>query len=178
MSSPWKRMRTGQHRAHRGRRRAAAAVIAASATLAGGLATAAPAAAAPYGAKYVKTIRCDSPSPWPAGPLRIFVDVFTDVPFPSDGLPGPAIALSANNPGGSGPILELTTLTTVRWTNRTTGRSGVVRVPTRAHSANWDAVIHPGHGAVSFTIHQKIGALAFVPMVNPQYTTCRGSATA
>lgn len=171
-------MTTGPRRADSGRRRAGAAVTAAVATLVGGLVATGPATAAPYGAKYVTTIRCDSPSPWPAGPLRILVDVYTDVPYPSDGLPGPAITLSADNPGGSGPILELTTLTTVRWTNRTTGRSGAVRVPTRGHRASWDAVIHPGHGAVSFTVHQKIGALAGQPMVNPQYTTCRGSAIA
>ncbi len=139
--------------------------------------TAAPASAAPYGAEYVTTLRCDSPNPWPGAPLRIRVDVYTGAPFPSDGLVGPAISLSAMNRGGTGPILEVTTLTTVRWTNRTSGRSGVVRVPTRAHSASWDAVLHPGRGRVAFTIHQKIGALAFVPMVNPQYSSCRGSVT-
>jgi len=156
--------------------RTAGALIGTGAALAAVLLGASPAAAAPYGGHYVKTIRCDSPNPWPAAPLRILVDVWTGGPFPSDGLPGPAITLDANNPGGMGPILELTTLTTVRWHNRSTGRSGVVRVPTRAHNANWEAVLHPGRGRVSFTIHQKIGAMAFNPMVNPQHSSCRGSA--
>jgi len=38
-------------------------------------------------------------------------------------------------------------------------------------------VLHPGKGKVQFTVHQKIGALAFVPMVNPQYSRCSGTAT-
>lgn len=140
-----------------------------------GLGLAPVATAAPYGAQYVKSIRCDSPNPWPGAPLRILVDVYTSGPFPTDGLPGPAITLSANNPGGAGPMLELTSRTTVRWKNATTGRTGTVVVPLRAHNANWEAVLHPGRGRVSFTIRQQIGALAFNPMVNPQYSSCRGS---
>lgn len=158
------------------RGRPAVALSGVAAALAAALLGASPAAAAPYGGHYVKTLRCDSPNPWPAPPLPILVDVWTGGPFPSDGLPGPAITLEANNPGGVGPILELTTLTTVRWTNISTGRTGAVRVPTRAHTANWEAVVHPGHGRVNFIIHQKIGAMAFHPMVNPQYSSCRGSA--
>lgn len=163
------------HIGRRNGRRVAGALLAASAALVAGVATTGQANAEPHGAKYVKTIRCDSANPWPGAPLRILVDVYTGAPFPSDGLPGPSISLSANNPGGTG-LLTLTSLTTVRWANHTTGRTGVVRVPTRANAANWDAVLHPGRGRVSFTIRQQIGAMAFVPMVNPQYSTCRGSA--
>ncbi|WP_245569708.1 hypothetical protein [Gordonia shandongensis] len=136
-------------------------------------------AAPPSGERYVGTLRCDSPNPWPMGRLRIPVDVFTDIAHPSDGLPGPAIALKASNSVHSIMMSpEFTTLTTVRWRNRDTGRRGVVRVPSRSTRIDWEAVIHPGRGHVTFTVTQKIGAMAFVPMVNPQYSTCRGSARA
>ncbi|EGD56858.1 hypothetical protein [Gordonia neofelifaecis] len=151
---------------------------AAVAVLAAGFAAVPQAAAAPYGAQYVRSIRCDSPNPWPGPRLPIIVDVYTGGPFPTDGLPGPAISLSANNPGGVGQVLELTSLITVDWRNLDTGRTGSVRVPTRSHAANWDVVLHPGHGRVAFTVHQKIGAMAFNPMVNPQFSSCRGTAVA
>ena len=127
--------------------------------------------------QYVGSIRCDTPNPWPMAPLRTLVDVYTDVVYPSDGLPGPAIELKANG-GAVGPVLELTSVTTVRWHNATTGRRGTVRVPSRSHRVDWTAVIHPGHGRVEFTIDQKIGAMAFNPMVNPQFSRCRGKAEA
>lgn len=107
--------------------------------------------------------------------MRVLIDVYTDIAHPSDGLPGPAIALKTNG-SGVGPILELTSSTTVSWRNTSTGRTGTVKVPSRGHRVAWDAVIHPGRGHVAFTVRQKIGAMAFNPMVNPQYSSCRGSA--
>ncbi|WP_260868792.1 hypothetical protein [Gordonia sihwensis] len=162
----------------RRRGRAVAAAGASAAVLAAGCVAVPQAHASPYGAEYVRSIRCDSANPWPGARLRIVVDVYTGGAFPTDGLPGPAITLSSNNPGGVGPVLELTMLTTVTWRNLSTGRTGTVRVPTRAHAADWDVVLHPGRGAVRFTVHQKIGAMAFNPMVNPQYSSCTGTAVA
>ncbi|GAC56244.1 hypothetical protein GOHSU_04_01130 [Gordonia hirsuta DSM 44140 = NBRC 16056] len=130
---------------------------------------------------YVKTLRCDSPDPFPGPPLRITVDVWNKMKHPSDGLPAPAIALIASNNRKQGifPNAGIYTMeTTVNWRNVTTGKRGVVRVPTRASHVTWQAVIHPGHGRVDFTVRQKIGVLALVPMVNPQYSSCRGSAVA
>lgn len=173
MSSGNSNVKTQTH-AKRGTR--IGALLAASASvLAVGTAIAPTASAAPSDGTFVRTISCNSANPWPGTPLRIDVDVYTGG-TPSDGLPGPAITLAANNTNGVGAFLELTTLTTVNWRNTTTGRSGSVGVPTRSHAANWEAVVHPGKGRVAFTVHQKIGALAFVPMVNPQYSSCRGSA--
>ncbi|MFW0792051.1 hypothetical protein [Gordonia sp. CPCC 205333] len=129
----------------------------------------------------VRTLRCDVPDPWPGPPLRTHVDVFNQVAYPSDGLPGPVITLIATNPrlqGGTAGFLEYTSETTVTWRNLTTGRSGRIVVPTRARANTWEVNIHSGKGRVAFTIGQKIGAMAFVPMVNPQFSTCRGTASA
>ncbi|MFT4088147.1 MAG: hypothetical protein QM658_13555 [Gordonia sp. (in: high G+C Gram-positive bacteria)] len=161
--------------------RSAVALIAGLVTAAGAVgAGAGTASADPYqGKNYVKTIRCGSADPWGGAPLSIYVDVYNKVAFPSDGLPGPAIDLVASNPRSPSIIPNLTEYnveTTVRWRNVTTGRAGTVRVPTRSTRAGWEAVIHPGRGKVNFRIEQKIGALLFVPMVNPQTSHCSGSA--
>lgn len=137
--------------------------------------------AAPPLRNYVKTIRCDSANPFPAPRVPISVDVWNQVRFPSDGLPGPAIELIASSPRPRGllPNTGIYTMsTTVNWHNVTTGKRGVVRVPTRAERITWQAVLHPGAGQVNFRITQRIGAMVFVPMVNPQVSTCRGSARA
>ncbi|WP_211188441.1 hypothetical protein [Gordonia asplenii] len=129
----------------------------------------------------VTTLRCDVPDPWPGPPMRTYVDVFNQVAYPSDGLPGPVIDLIATNPrlqGGTQGFLEYTSQTTVTWRNLTNGRTGRVVVPTRARANTWEVNIHPGPGRVAFTIHQKVGAMAFVPMVNPQSSSCSGVATA
>lgn len=160
--------------------RSAIALSVAAVTVGGGV-SAGQAAAAPELRNYVKTIRCDSADPFPGPRIGIRVDVWNQVRFPSDGLPGPAIELIGTGNRPRSPLPNLATYnieTTVTWRNVTNGRRGVVRVPTRARLVTWQAVLHPGHGRVNFTIKQKIGALAFVPMVNPQYSTCRGSATA
>ncbi|WHU49904.1 hypothetical protein QNM97_06940 [Gordonia sp. L191] len=126
---------------------------------------------------YVTTLRCDSANPWPAPRIPVWVDVYNQIAFPSDGLPGPAISLVGSSRAKPG-VLEFTVEVTVAWRNLRTGRTGTVRVPTRTQVVGWEVVLHPGSGPVSFTINQKIGALAFVPMVNPQYSSCRGRATA
>ncbi len=129
----------------------------------------------------VTTLRCTTGDPWGGAPLKTFVDVYNGVAFPSDGLPGPVVNLIASTPrlqGGTQGILEYTQETTVTWKNTSNGRTGRVVVPTRARTATWEVNIHAGSGRVAFTIHQKLGAMAFVPMVNPQTSTCRGSATA
>lgn len=125
----------------------------------------------------VTTLKCGSANPWPLGPLPVRVDVFNQIRFPADGLPGPAISLigySLTKP----QALEYTAEVRVTWRNLRTGRTGSVTVPGRAPSVRWQADLHPGSGPVVFRIHQKIGAMAFVPMVNPQYSTCGGRATA
>lgn len=154
------------------------ALALAAVTVGGGLAAGA-AQAEPELRHYVKTLRCTTADPFPGPPIRVRVDVWNQIRYPSDGLPGPAIELIASDYRSPGILPNLATYnveTTVRWRNVTTGRRGVVRVPTRANRVTWQAVIHPGHGRVNFTIRQKVGALAFVPMVNPQYSTCSGSA--
>ncbi|GAC66455.1 hypothetical protein [Gordonia soli] len=124
------------------------------------------------------TVRCDVPDPWPTNrPVPVSVDVFTGIQHPADGLPGPAISLIGSDRRQPG-ALEYTSETTVKWKNLTTGRTGSVLVPTRGRSLTWGVVLHPGRGPVAFTIRQKVGALAGVPMVNPQYSTCSGRATA
>lgn len=160
------------------RRARATAVVGLATLTVGGAVAAGSAAAQPELRNYVKTLRCDSASPYPGGPLRIRVDVFNKVRFPSDGLPGPVLELIADGPrpGGLPNIARYDMLTTVKWHNVTTGRRGTVRVPTTSYQVGWQAVLHPGRGTVNFTIHQKIGAVAFMPMVNPQHSTCRGSA--
>ncbi|MGB3886259.1 hypothetical protein [Gordonia sp. (in: high G+C Gram-positive bacteria)] len=178
-------MRSGNSRAnvnsHSGRTskryaaRVGAVVAATASVVAVGVVSAPTASGIPWDGKFVRTISCNSANPWPSAPIRIKVDIYTGGTA-SDGLPGPSISLAANNTNGVGPFVEVTTLTTVNWRNVTTGRKGSVRVPTRARNADWEAVLHPGRGKVSFTIHQKIGALAFNPMVNPQYSSCRSSA--
>lgn len=157
----------------------------AAAVLAGGLAATGLVAApvAPAEAKsLVSTIRCDSINPWGGGRLPVYVDVFNQIRHPSDGLAGPAIELVASSPTPPvsflPPLVEYTAETTVNWRNTATGRSGTVRVPTRSSQLTWTVVLHPGAGPTQFTIHQKIGAMAWTPMVNPQYSTCRGAATA
>lgn len=161
--------------------RAAIAAIAAATMLVGGSVLAGPAAAIPRSVEpdLVTTLRCDTRDPWPGPMMHTFVDVFTNVANPSDGLPGPVIDLIATNPrpqGGTQGFLEYTVQTTVTWHNRTTNATGRVVVPTRARAATWEVNIHPGRGDVDFTIHQKVGAMLVVPMVNPQYSTCSGRA--
>lgn len=145
---------------------------------AGGLtATAGQAQAFPSG-NYVKTIRCDTPDPFAGPPLRVTVDLWNKVARPSDGLPGPAVQLISNNTRRQGlfPNAGIYNIeTTVSWRNLTTGKRGVVRVPTRSYQFTWQAVIRPGQGRVNVTINQKVGTLVFVPMVNPQYSSCRTS---
>lgn len=126
---------------------------------------------------FVTSLRCGSANPWPLGPLDIHVDVFNDIRFPSDGLPGPAIELIGTDRARAG-LVDYSMEVTVSWRNLATGRSGVVSAPSRARHISWQIVLHPGPGRVSFVIHQKIGAIAFVPMVNPQLSSCRGTANA
>ena len=126
---------------------------------------------------FVTSLRCDSANPWPLGPLRIHVDVFSGIRFPSDGLPPPAIELIGTDRSKAG-LVEYSMDVTVSWRNLATGRTGVVSAPSRARNISWQIDIHPGAGPVSFVIRQKIGAIAFLPMVNPQFSTCRGTATA
>ncbi|MFC3241506.1 hypothetical protein ACFOJ6_03035 [Gordonia humi] len=84
--------------------------------------------AAPYSAgDYVKTVHCNVADPYPGPRIPVPVDVYTGMTFPSDGLPGPAISLRANDPrpGGQwGNVFEYTISTTVNWKNLRTGRSG------------------------------------------------------
>ncbi|MGW5523411.1 hypothetical protein [Gordonia sp. NPDC003950] len=151
------------------------AMMMAATALIGASSTAGAAPSSP--SNYVTTIRCDSANPWPAPPIPVWVDVYNQIAFPSDGLPGPAIALIGSSRSKPG-VLEFTVEVMVTWRNNATGRTGTVRVPSRAQTVSWEVVLHPGRGPVSFTIHQKIGALAFVPMVNAQTSTCGGRATA
>ena len=157
--------------------RRGAVALSATALAGVGIVVATPdATAAPWvGEHYVKTIRCSVADPWPAPRIPVSIDLYSGIKFPSDGLPGPAISLRANDPrsGGQwGNVTEYTISTTVKWKNLRTGRSGKVTVPTRATHYQWEAVVHPGKGPVHLAIKQKVGALAWVPMVNPQYRTC------
>ena len=165
------------HRRRRGRVAVAcvgASLAVASSTMLAGQASAIPEYTSP---NFVKTIACDSANPWPAAPLKIRVDVYNQIRFPADGLPGPAISLLGSARNQPGP-LEFTTEVKVSWKNLRTGRTGVVTVPSRATRVTWQVDLHAGAGPVAFTIRQKIGAMAFVPMVNAQYSTCSGRATA
>ena len=157
-------------------RRAAAATLAAV-TLAAAGAGAANAIPEYSDPNFVTTLKCDSANPWPGPPLRVRVDVFNQIAFPSDGLPGPAVSLIGSM-RGKPELVEYTSDVRVSWKNKRTGRTGTVSVPTRARTVTWQVDLHPGAGPVDFTIRQKIGALFVVPMLNPQYSTCRGSATA
>ena len=69
----------------------------------------------------VTTLKCGSANPWPLGPLPVRVDVFNQIRFPADGLPGPAISLigySLTKP----QALEYTAEVRVTWRNlRTVG---------------------------------------------------------
>ncbi len=138
----------------------------------------APAAAEP---NLVDTISCNSADPWGppisnGSPLPINIDLYNNVQFPKDGARGPVLYLSANNPR-AGFLFEYNVESTVTWVNTTTGARGTVIIPARGRSASWEGSLRTGHGAVQFTVHQKIGALAFFPMVNPQYSSCGGAAT-
>jgi hypothetical protein len=124
----------------------------------------------------VDTVRCNSADPWSPDPLRIDIDVYNNVTFPPDGARGPVLYLSANNPR-PGFRFEYNVEATVRWVNTTTGARGVVLIPARGRSAGWAGSLPTGHGNVTYVVSQKIGALIFVPMVNPQFSTCRGAAT-
>ncbi|MCF8571477.1 hypothetical protein L5G32_14485 [Gordonia sp. HY002] len=161
--------------------KAGAGVVAAATLAAVGLGVAAPdASAAPWvGEHYVKTVRCSIADPWPAPRIPVAIDIYSGIKFPSDGLPGPAISLRANDIRSSGQwgnVTEYTISTTVKWKNLRTGRSGRVAVPTRTTHYQWEAVVHPGTGPVRLTIKQKAGAMAWNPMVNPQYRTCTTTA--
>lgn len=137
-----------------------------------------PAAAEPH---LVDTVSCNSADPWGppisnGAPLRIDIDVYNNVQFPKDGATGPVLYLSANNPK-SGFLFEYNVQATVRWVNTTTGGNGSVVIPSRGHAASWEGSLPTGQGTIAFTVSQKIGAMAWVPMVNPQYSTCRAVAT-
>lgn len=137
-----------------------------------------PAAAEP---NLVDTVSCNSADPWGppisnGAPLRIDIDVYNNVEFPKDGAKGPVLYLSANNPK-SGFLFEFNVQATVRWVNTTTGGRGTVVIPSRGHTAGWEGSLATGHGTIAFTVSQKIGAMAWVPMVNPQYSSCRAVAT-
>ncbi|WP_238420113.1 hypothetical protein [Gordonia sp. 'Campus'] len=137
------------------------------------------AAAAPVddGANYVTTLRCDSVNPWPAGTVKVRVDVFNQIQHPADGLPGPVISLIGTD--RARPVaLEYNYEVAVSWRNLRTGRTGVTSVAGRGFTVKWQVDLHPGSGPVVFTIRQKLGALAFFPMTNPKYSTCRGRAVA
>ena len=154
-------------------RRMTAVAVAAGSGIVLGVVSAASAAAEP---QLIDTISCNSPDPWSSVPLRIGVDVYNNVELPKDGARPPVLYLSANTLR-SASLFEYTVETTVRWTNTSTGAIGKVILPSRGHSVNWEGSLQTGRGNISFIVHQKIGALAFVPMVNPQYSSCSGSAT-
>lgn len=137
----------------------------------------------PYagGRSYVKTVQCPVPDPWPGPELRTWVDVWNKISSPSDGLPAPAIALIASTRRMQltmTPITEYTMWVRVYWRNVDTGRTGVVRVRSRAPRNTWQAVLHPGQGLIRFEIHQSVEAVFVVPGVNPQNSVCSGSAQA
>lgn len=172
-------MINGVEKMRGGRRKSAVAVViglfvALTSTIGVGSASAIPEYTEP---NFVTTLKCGSANPWPLGPLPVRVDVYNQIQFPADGLPGPAISLigySLTRP----QALEYTAVVKVTWRNLQSGRTGSVTVPGRAPSVRWQADLHPGSGPVAFTIHQTIGAMAFVPMVNPKKSTCSGRATA
>lgn len=160
------------------RRRGIVAVAAgAIAVIAGATASVAQAIPEYSDPNLVTTLDCPSANPWPLGPLPVKVDVFNGIRFPADGLPGPAITLIGSI-RGKPQLVEYTTQVRVTWRNLGTGARGVVSAPSRARTVSWQIDLHPGAGPVAFTIHQTIGAVAFLPMVNPQYSTCRGVANA
>ncbi|MGY3552726.1 hypothetical protein [Williamsia sp. R60] len=155
--------------------RVAAAALAAAATMS--VLAAGQSSAEPYTEpNLVDTVRCDSADPWSPGRLRIDIDVYNDVVFPPDGARGPVLYLSANN-SRPGFLLDYNVEATVRWVNTTTGARGTRIIPARGRSASWEGSLPTGRGHVAYVVTQKIGALAFMPMVNPQSSTCRGAAT-
>lgn len=157
------------------------AALTLAAATAGASLAAGTAQAAPDQGNYVTTIRCNTADPFGGGSIRTGVAVYNQIPHPSDGLPGPAIELIATGArtGGVVPNLQIYSINTaVSWHNVDNGRRGTVRVPTRTNRVTWQVVLHPGPGRVNFTIKQKVGAVIGVPMVNPQTSVCRGSATA
>jgi hypothetical protein len=154
------------------------AVVIAAAAATVSVVGAGPATAEP---NLLDTVSCNSADPWGppisnGAPLRIDIDVYNNVEFPKDGAKGPVLYLSANNPR-PGFLPEYNVESTVRWVNTSTGNRGFVIIPARGRSASWEGSLPTGRGHVAFTVSQKIGALAFVPMVNPQYSSCRGEAT-
>lgn len=161
-------------------RRGAGALAAAGLAVVGAGVAAPQAQAAPWvGEHYQKTVHCSVADPWPGPRIPVDIDIYSGIAFPSDGLPGPAIALKANDPRSGGRwmnVTEYTISTTVNWKNLRTGRSGKVTVPTRSTHYQWQVVVHPGTGPVRLTIKQKAGAMAWNPMVNPQYRTCSTTA--
>ena len=168
-----------QGSSHGRRFRRAAAVFAATAIAAVGIGAGSASAAPWVGEHYLKTIRCDVADPWPQPRIPVPIDLYTDIAFPSDGLPGPAISLRANDPRPVKPwstLTEYNISTTVKWANLRTGRTGSVTATTHSSHYQWEVVVHPGIGPVRLTIKQKVGALAWNPMVNPQYRTCTTTA--
>lgn len=152
----------------------AALAIAVVGVFAGG---AAASASPSYSAHDLATsFRCVSANPLPAAPVKVRVDVYKNVTYPSDGLPGPAMTLVGWAPG-SHPFLEYTTHATVSWKNLRTGRTGSVSAPFRGQRVGWQLNIRPGQGPIALTVRQKIGVVAGVPMVNPQYSTCHRQVT-
>lgn len=152
-----------------------AAVVAATAVSVVGVG---PAGAEP---NLLDTVNCNSADPWGppvsnGAPLRINIDVYNNVQFPKDGATGPVLYLSANN-SKTGFLFEFNVQATVRWVNTTTGGRGTVVIPSRGHAASWEGSLQTGRGTVAFDVSQKIGAMAWVPMVNPKYSSCRGVAT-
>ncbi|MFT3714511.1 MAG: hypothetical protein QM774_00795 [Gordonia sp. (in: high G+C Gram-positive bacteria)] len=138
-------------------------------------------AAADPGGEYLKSINCNVGNPYGGPRLRVFVDVWNKVRFPSDGLPGPAIELIASNPQAQDAFTAFKRYkgwTTVTWRNTSNGRHGVVRVPISGQRASWQAVLHPGSGHVNFTIKEKVSGVVMVENFNTQTRTCKSSAWA
>jgi hypothetical protein len=122
----------------------------------------------------IDTLPCHSADPWSPDRLRIDIDVYNNVIYPPDGARGPVLYLSANNPR-AGFMFDYNVEATVRWVNTTTGARGTTIIPSRGRSASWEGSLPTGRGHITYTVSQKIGALIFVPMVNPQFSTCRGA---
>lgn len=120
----------------------------------------------------LSSMRCDTANPYPSNRILVWIDVFDAGQFPSDGLPGPALTLNASDRMQAG-LMEYNSQARVTWRNLSTGASGAVTVPSRARHVRWEANIRPGKGQVEVSVRQQVGAMFFVPMVNPQTSTCR-----